>query len=218
MQSPRCVVVESHLPGGRADRKLKTSANILLLAVQQLGHARRVWERRRADQLYSSRLGLGRYGESVPLLLIDRGREESGPYPTSARDPHQRGPNQDTARTESKVLERSLPADCIQLARLQNRSIANQEKALRNKPRRCSIRQSHHHRGTEIRDQVFCVPAECCSCHGVRRQPGESCESNDAANEGCFPKQGDRRLYGCSAQCRVHVVHRSRHCRRKDFQ
>ena len=157
-------------------------------------------------------LGVGRYGESVPLLLIDRGREKSGPYPTNARDPDQRGPNQ------RKVLERSLPADCIQLARLQNRSIANQEKALRNKPRRCSIRQSHHHRGTEIRDQVFCVPAECCSCHGVRWQPSESCESNDAANEDCFPTQKERRLYGCSAQCRVHVVHRSRHCRCTDFQ
>jgi hypothetical protein len=163
-------------------------------------------------------LGVGRYGESVPLLLIDRGREESGPYPTNARDPHQRGANQHTARTERKVLERSLPADCIQLARLQNRSVANQEKALRNKPQCCSIRQSHHHRGTEIRDQVFCVPAECCSCHCVRRQPSEGCESNDAANEDCFPKQGDRRLYGCSAQCRVHVVHRSRHCRCTDFQ
>jgi hypothetical protein len=57
-------------------------------------------------------------------------------------------------------LDRGLTASCIQLARLQNRSIANQEKALHNKPPRCSRRKAHHRRGTKIRDQVFRVPAE----------------------------------------------------------
>jgi len=65
-----------------------------------------------------------------------------------------------TARTERKILERGLTTRCIQLARLQNRSIAIQEKALHNKPPRCSHRKSYHRRGTKIRDQVFRVPAE----------------------------------------------------------
>ena len=134
----------------------------------------------------------------------------SRPYPTSACDPHQRGPDQNTARTERKILEGGLTANCIQLARLQNRSIANQEKALHNKPPRCLRRKSHHRRGAYIRDQVFRVPAEWCSRHGVRRQPGKSCESNDAANGGCFPKRRDRLLYRQSVQCRVHIVCRSR--------
>jgi hypothetical protein len=153
-----------------------------------------------------------------PLLLNESWLEDSRPYPTSAGDPHQRAPKQDTARTERKILEGGLTANCIQLARLQNRSIANQEKALRYKPPRCSRRKSHHRRGTKIRDQVFRMPAECCSHHGVGRQPGKSAESNDAANEGCFPKHGDRRLYRQSMQCRVHIVCRSRHCRCMDFQ
>ena len=79
--------------------------------------------------------------------------------PTSACDPHQRGPNQNTTRTERKILDGGLTANCIQLARLQDRSTANQEKALHNMPRR-SRRKSHHRRGTKIRDQVFRVPAE----------------------------------------------------------
>ena len=45
----------------------------------------------------------------------------------------------------------------VRLAHLQYRSIANQEKAHRNKQRRCSSRQSHHHRSAEIGDRVFCM-------------------------------------------------------------
>ena len=40
-----------------------------------------------------------------------------------------------------------------------------------------------------------------CSCHDVRRQPGRRCENNDAANEGCSPKRGGRRLLG--SRCNV---------------
>jgi hypothetical protein len=161
---------------------------------------------------------VGRYGEPVPLLLNEGWPEDSRPCPTGACDPHQRCPNQNTAGTESKVLERSLTANCIQLAGLQNRSNAYQEKALHNKPPRCSRRKSHHRRGTKIRDQVFRVPAECCSRHGVCRQPSKNSESDDVANEGCFPRHSLRHLYRQSVQCRVHVSCRSRHCRCTDFQ
>ena len=82
------------------------------------------------------------------------------PYPTNACDPHQRGPNRNTTGTERKILEGGLTTNCIQLARLQNRSIANQEKALHNKPTCCLRRKSHHRRGTKIGDQVFRLPAE----------------------------------------------------------
>jgi hypothetical protein len=131
---------------------------------------------------------------------------------TDAHDPHHRGPNQHTARTERKVLKRGVTVNCIQLARLQNCSITNQEKASCNKPLRRSSRQSHHGRGPEIRDEMFCMPAECRSCHGARRQPCKSCERNHAANEGCFPKHGCRNLYRQSIQCRVHLVCRGVRC------
>ena len=85
---------------------------------------------------------------------------DSHSRPTGACDPNQRGRDQNTAGTERKILKRGLAANCIYLARFQNRGIANQDKAPHNVLRRCSRRKSHHGRGTKIGDQVFRVAAQ----------------------------------------------------------